>query len=173
MTTRRRVLIVGIGNELMGDDALGPETVARLAAGYDFTPEIELKDLGLGGVHLLDYLDGRDLVVIIDALDLAGCEPGQILRLSKAELMQGSSAVRVSPHELSLKETLAAADLLDAGAADVVLLGVAGKSFEMGAGLSAELHAALPALDAAVARELERLGVLMKPREPEGSETLE
>ncbi len=174
MATRSRILVVGIGNELMGDDALGPEQIARLAARYEFTPEIELLDLGLGGSSLLDHLSGRDLVLIIDAFDISGCQPGAVVRLSKAELAAGPAGARVSPHELSLAETLAAADLLGAGAADVVMLGVKGACFELGAGLGAQLRAALPALDAAVARELERCGVLMKPRRrPAESETAE
>lgn len=168
-----RILIVGIGNELMGDDALGPAVIARFAADYDFTPEVELKDLGLGGIHLLDCLNGRDAVLIIDALDIAGRAPGEVVRLSKAELAAGPPGARLSPHELSLKETLLLAEKLGAGAADVVLFGIVGKTFEMGGWLSDELRAALSSLDAAVAEELSRLGVTMRLKPPSASEPLE
>lgn len=168
-----RILIVGIGNELMGDDALGPATIARFAAEYDFTPEVELKDLGLGGIRLLDDLSGRDAVLIIDVLDIAGRAPGEVVRLSKAELVAGPPAARLSPHELSLKETLLLAEKLGAGAASVVLLGIVGKSFEIGSGLSDELRAALPSLDAAVAAELSGFGVTMRLKQPPASESLE
>jgi hydrogenase maturation protease len=169
---QNRILIVGIGNEFMGDDALGPATIARFASDYDFTPAVELKDLGLGGIRLLDYLSGRDAVLIIDVLDIAGRAPGEVIRFSKAELVSGPPGARLSPHELSLKETLLLADKLGAGAAGVVLFGIVGKTFDMGSGLSDELRAALPALDAAVAAELGRFGVTMRLKRPPGSEPL-
>lgn len=168
-----RTLIVGIGNELMGDDGLGPAAIARFAAEYDFTPEVELKDLGLGGIRLLDDLSGRDAVLIIDVLDIAGREPGEVVRFSKAELAAGAPAARLSPHELSLKEILLLAEKLGAGAAAVVLLGIVGKTFEMGSGLSDELRAAFPSLDAAVAAELSRFGVTMRLKRPPSSEPFE
>lgn len=168
-----RILIVGIGNELMGDDGLGPAAIARFAAAYDFTPEVELKDLGLGGIRLLDYVGGREAVLIVDVLDVADHAPGAILRFSKAELTGGPAAGGLSPHELSLKETLLLADKLGAGPADVVLFGIVGRAFEMGAGLSDELRRAMPGLEEAVAGELRRFGFEMRLKRESGSETPE
>jgi hydrogenase maturation protease len=166
-----RILIAGIGNELMGDDALGPAMVARLAAHYEMPPELELLDLGLAGFDLLDFMQGRDAVVLIDSLDVPESIPGHVLRYGKAELTGGASSFRLSPHEQSLGQTLLAAELLGQGAAEVVLLGVVGKSFEMGFPLSDEVNEALPRLEAMLLDELRRLGIEVR-RRPEGESEL-
>lgn len=159
-----RILIAGIGNDLMGDDGLGPAMVQRLAAGYELPPEVELLDLGLAGFGLVDFMTGRDAVILIDMLDVEQHGPGQVLRYSKAELTSGAKALRLSPHEPSLGQTLLAADLMGVGAAEVILIGVVGQRFEMGSGMSEKVTEALPRLEAVLMEELRRLGVEMTRR---------
>jgi len=162
---RMKILIAGIGNELMGDDGLGPAMVARLRALYEMPEEVELLDLGLAGFGLIDFLEGRDAVILIDSLDVEGRTPGDIVRYSKAELIGNASSFRLSPHEQSLGQTLRAAELLGQGAADIVLIGAVGQVYEMGCGLSDAVVEALPRLEEMLAEELRRFGVESKLRQ--------
>jgi hydrogenase maturation protease len=159
-----KILIAGLGNELMGDDGLGPAMVARLRALYELPDEVELLDLGLAGFGLIDFLDGRDLVVLIDSLDVEGRVAGEVVRYAKAELMADASSFRLSPHEQSLGQALRAAELLGHGEADIVLIGAVGQMYEMGCGLSDAVLQALPRLEEMLAEELRRFGVESKLR---------
>ncbi len=160
-----RILIAGIGNELMGDDGLGPAMVQRLAATYEWPPEVELLDLGLAGFDLVDFMSGRDAVILIDMLDVEGRAPGHLVRYSKAELTGSATSFRLSPHEPSLGQTLRAAELLGCGAADVVLIGIVGRLFEMGSRMSDEVSEALPRLETMLIEELRRFGVEVPRRD--------
>ena len=71
------VAIVGLGNVLMGDDAFGPYVVASLQAHYDFPEGVELIDAGTPGHELSVYLDGRDVLIVVDAVQAAG-SPGDL-----------------------------------------------------------------------------------------------
>ena len=62
------ILIAGIGNILLQDDGLGPQAIAQLEAHHQFGDEVELLDLGTPTLDFVDYLRGRDILVLIDAL---------------------------------------------------------------------------------------------------------
>jgi hydrogenase maturation protease len=72
-----RVLVVGVGNIFLGDDGFGVEVAARLAA-RPIPAGVRVADFGIRGVHLAyELLEGFDLVVLIDTIDL-GEAPGTI-----------------------------------------------------------------------------------------------
>jgi hydrogenase maturation protease len=64
-----RILIVGVGNVLHGDDGFGVETARRLA--QRTLPEgVDLIETGIGGIALVQELQtGYDALVVIDAVD--------------------------------------------------------------------------------------------------------
>ncbi|MEU0151348.1 hydrogenase maturation protease [Micromonospora fulviviridis] len=66
-----RILVAGIGNIFLGDDAFGVEVVRRLRDAV--LPEmVDVSDYGIRGMHLAyDLLDGHhDVLVMVDALPL-------------------------------------------------------------------------------------------------------
>ncbi|MFG3701123.1 hydrogenase maturation protease [Micromonospora sp. NPDC047620] len=66
-----RILVAGIGNIFLGDDAFGVEVVRRLRDAV--LPEmVDVSDYGIRGMHLAyDLLDGHhDVLVLVDALPL-------------------------------------------------------------------------------------------------------
>jgi hydrogenase maturation protease len=73
----RRVLVAGIGNIFLGDDAFGVEVATRLAARPQ--PEgVRVVDFGIRGLHLAyELLDGWDVLVLVDALPF-GDAPGTL-----------------------------------------------------------------------------------------------
>lgn len=67
-----RILVAGIGNIFLGDDAFGVEVARRLAA-REFPKNVTLRDFGIRGYDLTYALiDGYDLAILIDA-----CPHGQ------------------------------------------------------------------------------------------------
>ena len=72
-----RILVAGVGNVFLRDDAFGVE-VARLLAEQPLPPGVQVGDFGIRGVHLVyELLDGCDLFVLVDAA-ARGEEPGTV-----------------------------------------------------------------------------------------------
>lgn len=72
-----RVLVAGIGNLFLSDDAFGSEVARRLAAG-PLPESVRVVDYGIRGMHLAyDLLDGYDGLVVVDALPGSG-RPGDL-----------------------------------------------------------------------------------------------
>lgn len=160
------VLLAAIGNDLMGDDGAGPEILRRIEASYETSQELELADTGVAGFMLMDQLAGRRAAVLVDALRIGGCQPGE-LRTFHRDQLEARGLNRLSPHQPSFGETLRAAEAMGGRLESVVFLGVVGESFEMGEGLSDSVRAALPALEAAVVDALGELGVILRPKPSE------
>jgi hydrogenase maturation protease len=137
------VLIAGVGNLLLQDDGLGPHAIARLQAEYDFGDEVELLDIGTPGLDFVDYLVGREVLILIDALSCGG-EPGEILTFDKAQLKEFFPNMRLSAHQPCLQETLHTAETAGIDLKEIVLVGVVGHSFEVGTELGPYVSRALP-----------------------------
>jgi len=71
------ILVAGIGNIFLGDDAFGVEVVKRLARGA--LPEgVRVVDFGIRGLDLTyALLDGYDAVILVDAVPRGG-RPGTL-----------------------------------------------------------------------------------------------
>ena len=56
----RPTAVLGLGNVLMKDDALGPYVIRRLLASWRFPPDVAVEDLGTPGRDLQPYLADRE-----------------------------------------------------------------------------------------------------------------
>ena len=73
-----KLLIVGVGNVLQGDDGFGVELAHRLMARSDLPDNIKLMETGIGGMSLIqELMYGYDALLILDAYK-NGSEPGKI-----------------------------------------------------------------------------------------------
>ncbi|MFH9352142.1 hydrogenase maturation protease [Kitasatospora sp. NPDC017646] len=79
-----RVLVAGIGNVFLADDAFGPEVVAALRED-PLPPGVELWDAGIRGMELAyRLLDGYGAVVLVDAAPRGGA-PGTLYLIEPDE----------------------------------------------------------------------------------------
>ncbi len=145
-------LIVCIGNELVADDAVGFEVHARLA--QRISPEVRLSYCGVGGLVLLDLLDGTETaMIVVDAVSL-GAPVGTVHRMMLDELPV-NSANPISAHGIGLRETMeiGAALYPERMPQFVALVGVEGRCFDLPREhMSPEVSAATEvAVDAALA----------------------
>lgn len=74
----RKLTVLGIGNEDMGDDAVGVFVARELLARAPRVPA-EVVDGGMRGMGLLRYFCESDVLLVVDAID-AGTEPGAVFR---------------------------------------------------------------------------------------------
>lgn len=161
-----KILVLGIGNPLFGDDGVGPRVVQNLAR-RTRRPGLDFLDGGTAGPHLLGYLEGYSHLVVVDALD-AGLAPGTICRLTPGEI--SSRGGKLSFHQTGLDDLLALARL--AGRLpETVILGIQIERLGWGTDLSPAVAVRLPMLEELVLKEVE--GILRRleklhPRAPRG-----
>ena len=76
--TPARVLVVGVGNVLHGDDGFGVEVARRLSE-RSLPPGVTVAETGIGGIHLVhELMAGYDALVVVDAVD-RGRPPGTVM----------------------------------------------------------------------------------------------
>jgi hydrogenase maturation protease len=161
-----RVGILGIGNVLMGDDALGPHVVKLLEARYRFPDDVVLVEAGTPGVDLTHLLDGYEAVVVVDTVKLRAA-PGEVRVLDKAQLLARDPVLPMSPHEPGLREALFTMQFRGAAPAEVRLVGVVPEdAHTLAIGLSGPVRAAVPAALSETLRQLAALGVTPTERVP-------
>lgn len=95
-------LVIGIGNELMGDDAVGIVAARRIA--QETTAQVE--ELASMGWDILDILEGRQRALILDSMHTGEYPPGSVVQLSLSDFQ---TLPAYSPHWIALPATLAAA----------------------------------------------------------------
>jgi len=103
-----RILVLGVGNLLMGDEGVGVHILRRLEHGVP-VPGVRLLDGGTGGINLLGEFEGAHDIVLIDATR-DGRPAGTIAFLqpvSVGELPRGLGA-----HDFGLKDLFAVAALV-------------------------------------------------------------
>lgn len=158
-TGRMRTVVLGLGNILLGDEAVGVRVVEASEARLGPLGDVAFVDGGTSTMELLDQLAGAEALVIVDAL--RGDEPpGTVVRVDGSELPAFFGRTRLSPHQVGLPDLLAALGLLEAAPREVVLIGIVPESLAQGLGLTPAVAAALPRACAAVEAELARLGAL-------------
>ena len=81
---RARVLILGVGNVLFGNDGFGPEVIEYLARHFAFPADIYAMDVGTGARKVLFTVALSDIrpqeLVIVDAVDW-GRQAGEVLEI--------------------------------------------------------------------------------------------
>ena len=102
---RTGAVVLGLGNPLMGDDGVGLAALARLAEGWQLGGDVELVDGGTWGMSLLPTLEGAAAVVLLDAIHVDAA-PGTPVRL-EGDAVPAALALKVSPHQIDLREVLA------------------------------------------------------------------
>lgn len=150
------ITIAGIGNILMGDDAIGPYIARTIEALYELEGA-RVADLGTPVLDFPDHLEGSDTVLIVDAVENKKT-PGSITVYHKDDIVKNGVPVRLDPHSPALCEMLLRAEFTGVGPTNAVLVGVTAKQCNFYEGLSDEVRYAVPAAIEAVLQQAELLG---------------
>jgi hydrogenase maturation protease len=103
------LLILGIGNYLMGDEGVGVQTALALQK-LPIADFIDVVDGGTGGFHLLEFFEVHEKVILIDAT-LDNNEPGTI-RLIQPKFAKDFPRA-MSTHDIGLRDMVNALQLMD------------------------------------------------------------
>ena len=119
----KRILIAGIGNIFLGDDAFGVE-VAREFQGRTLPAEVQVKDFGIRGYDLaFELADGYEAVILVDATP-RGESPGTVYLIEPdlADLGQRDHA-SADGHDMDPVRVLQMAEALGGQPARLFLVG--------------------------------------------------
>lgn len=141
----RRLAVLGLGNRLQGDEALGSLVVDQLAASLpaELAEAVEAIDGGTVGLGLLPYLDDLDGLIIVDAID-HGASPGTIVEIEGLPLHRGAEPLSV--HELGAAELLGALLVQDRLPPRLLIIGIQPQEIGLGTDLSPAVAARVPEL---------------------------
>jgi hydrogenase maturation protease len=134
------MLILGIGNLLMGDEGVGIHAI-RALEGLVVPPGVTVLDGGTGGFHLLELFDKHRHMILIDAT-LDDRAPGtvRVLRPRFASDFPRS----LSAHDIGLRDLIESAALLGPlPTIDLITISIA-KIQPMSIELTPEVRDALP-----------------------------
>ncbi len=103
MDSAQPILVIGLGNSLLSDDAVGLEVAAQLRERLAGRTDVVIDDDTCGGLRLMERMVGYRQAVVVDAICTGG-EPGTIYELRVGELPTAHSG---SAHDMTLPLALA------------------------------------------------------------------
>lgn len=150
------VLIMGVGNYLMGDEGVGVHAVQKLL-NTTLPDYVDVVDGGTGGFHLLEYFSKYPKVILIDA-ELNDNESGSV-RLIKPKFASDFPKA-LSTHDIGLRDMMSSLQLLGE-IPEIYLFAVGIQFLQMqGVELTDELEAAMPGL----IKQVTELAVSLAPQ---------
>jgi hydrogenase maturation protease len=155
-----RILVLGVGNPLLGDEGLGPQTIHELSSAYSFPPDVRLLDGGTAGLSLLSEIAAVEKLLVVDAVQ-TGAAPGTVVSLDGSALDRDRRGL-MGPHDIGVRELVTTARLYG-GPTETMLLGIEPETLGLGLGLSAPVAKSLPKLMGAVIEQLASWGVEARP----------
>jgi hydrogenase maturation protease len=148
----QRTLILGVGNLILSDDGVGIHAVRLLQEKVKFDESVQVIDGGTCGLDLLQYLEGIDRLIVLDAAR-PNQTPGKLMRIT-GEKVPAYLSIKTSPHEIGLPELLFAAKLTDIYPAEVVIFCVEAGCLDSGVCLSNPVKSALVDLITQIINEI-------------------
>ncbi len=98
-----KTLVLGLGNPILSDDAVGIRVAQELGGKLD-DPQVTVAETSEAGLSLLDAIVGYDEVIIIDAVQTEEGRPGQIHCMGTEDF---SFTKRFTPpHQINLATSL-------------------------------------------------------------------
>jgi hydrogenase 3 maturation protease len=143
-----RVVVVGVGSEMRGDDAVGMEVVRRLRGALK-SPNVLFVESGVAPENFTSQIRRfkPSHVIFIDATDF-GAKPGEIV-LAEPGAITGQS---ISTHTMPL--SILAKYLREQTGAKIVLLGIQPARAQMGAEMSGPVKDSIKRVEEILLREL-------------------
>lgn len=158
-----RTVVLGLGNPLMGDDAVGLVALERLRDRWELPDDVLLMDGGTWGMNLLPVIEAADRVLFLDAIRHRAA-PGSPVVLHDDEIPR-AIALKLSPHQVDLKDVLAVAQLRGT-LPPTVAVGVEPELVALTTVLTPAVAASVDALVALAVDQLVAWGHTCAPRAP-------
>lgn len=98
--------IIGMGNPILSDDSVGVRLAHDVGLALcERTDVVVVEECSVGGLNLLDYLEGFERAVILDAIHTRGGIPGTCYRFTAEDLRETANLCNV--HDANFATALA------------------------------------------------------------------
>jgi len=157
-----KTLVLGMGNELYGDDGVGLHVIRRIRSDptvhKDFAgwnEDVEFEECSISGLSLLDVIIGYDRLIIIDTIKKSNPIPGKVTLMKESELR---SIPGPSPHYVSVPQAIEIGRHIgEKVPSQIDIIAVEAKNlYHMGEGLTEEMTRAIPEIIQKLKELLER-----------------
>jgi hydrogenase maturation protease len=151
-----RLLVLGLGNDILTDDAVGLHVVQELQRELAGSPSIDFRETTEMGLALLDFITGYRAVAIVDSIQTGKAPAGFLHELDAPTLNQLTGR---TPHFVGVSETLALGKQLGLAMPEQVRIFAieVEDPFTLGTALTPALQAALPGIVARIHTALQRV----------------
>jgi len=100
-----KTLLLGMGNRILSDDAVGVRLAADLARQIGEMPELDVvAECSVGGLNLLDVLRGYDRAIVLDSIRTTAGVPGSWYRFDATVLQDTLHLTNI--HDVNLATAL-------------------------------------------------------------------
>jgi hydrogenase maturation protease len=143
------MLILGVGNEFRGDDAVGLRIARRLR---EVLPQVRIRESNGNLSELVDCLSSEDEVIVIDAV-CSGAACGTIHRLNPQNESLPLECFRGSTHAFGVAEAVELCRSMGQLPARILVYGIEGTNFAIGSAMSSGVAQAIHEVTAEIAEE--------------------
>ena len=161
-----KILVLGLGNELYGDDAVGIHVIRKLKENFkdkkneaSWLEDFQFEECSLSGLALLEVIVGYDTLVIIDTIKKPAPVTGKIHLMEGKDLrhIPGPSPLHVSIHQsIEIGEKLG----LEIPSKIKIIAVEAKNMYNLGEGLTEEMTKVIPAIVEQVKKVLREIATM-------------
>ena len=108
--TNKKILILGLGNDILTDDGIGPRLLHDLAQMID-DPNVKFDVTCCGGLEIVEYIKGYEKVVFIDAIRTRDGKPGEVYYFKPSDFRESMHLSNL--HDVNFLTALKLGNTLD------------------------------------------------------------
>lgn len=140
---KSHVLLLALGNDLLGDDGVG--LLAARSLKEEFNGEIDVIETSEAGLALMEMMEGYRRALLLDAVMTGRCPAGTVLEFTPSDFQK---VIAPSPHYAGIPEVLDLAKRLEISfPEDLRILALeVEEPYEFSEELTPSVEKALPAL---------------------------
>jgi len=153
-TSPKKIVVLGIGNELLSDEGIGVHVVRELKKMNILPTEIEVIEGGTEGFGLINIIIESDRLIIIDSLK-GGSKPGTIYKFNIEEALNTPDLFKTSVHQIGILEVINLSGLIGK-TPETTVIGVEPMDVRAGMELSPEIKVKIPRIIELVREEIEQ-----------------
>jgi len=127
MKVKKKILIAGVGNLLFTDEGIGVHIIKELSR-KDLPEYVELAEIGTATFELSRFMEGKDKVIIIDAI-ISNELPGTIYKLTPDELKKEKTKFLTSLHQYGILDALESSAQMG-NKPETIILGITPKDYK-------------------------------------------
>ncbi|NMC40897.1 MAG: hydrogenase maturation protease [Bacteroidales bacterium] len=106
---KEKILILGLGNDILSDDGIGPRLIKDIGALFPDLPA-RFATACCGGLEIIEMIKDHETVIFIDAIHTSSGIPGTVYHLSPSQFGETNHLSNI--HDINFIEALRTCEML-------------------------------------------------------------